>query len=91
MLLTFKSIKKITLKSNVLNKLNINNIAENKKKSPNLLTNIAFKADLLACKRVFQKFINLNEHKPTPSHPIKKIKKLLLVTNTIIEKVNNDK
>lgn len=91
MLFKFKKIKKIALKSKVLNILKIRAIAENKKKSPILFIKIAFKADLLACKRVFQKLINLKEHKPTPSQPIKKIKKLLLVTKITIEKVNNDK
>jgi len=79
------------LKSKVLKILKIKAIAENRKKSPILLTSMAFKADLFACKRVFQKFISLKEHKPTPSQPIKKIKKLLLVTKIIIENVNNDK
>jgi hypothetical protein len=45
-------------------------------------------ADLFACKRVNQKFINKNEQKPTPSQPINICKKLSAVTKIIIKKVN---
>jgi len=52
---------------------------------------IAFKAALLAKMRVYQKLINKNEHKPTPSQPTKSWTKLLDVTKTNMKKVNKDK
>lgn len=48
LLFKFEKIKKTVLKSKVLKTLKIKTIAENKKKSPILLINIAFKADLFA-------------------------------------------
>jgi len=55
------------------------------------LTTKALIADLLACNLVNQKLISKYEHKPTPSHPINKIKKLSPVIKTIMKNVNNDK
>ena len=39
--------------------------------SPNLLATTARIEDLLACILQYQKFINIYEHIPTPSQPIK--------------------
>jgi len=41
-------------------------------------------AALFACRRVYQKLINKNELKPTPSHPINSIIKLPAETKNII-------
>jgi len=59
--------------------------------SPTRFTNIAFKADLLACILVCQKLINKNEASPIPSQP-KNIKiRLSAVTNTSIKPVKIDR
>lgn len=59
--------------------------------SPTRLTIIAFKAALLACKRVYQKLIKRYEHKPTPSQPKNKINKLVPETNNNIKVVKRPK
>jgi hypothetical protein len=68
-----------------------NTIAIIKKKSPILLINIALNADLFAWILVFQKLINKNEHKPTPSHPKNKTKKFEDETSININIVNKVK
>lgn len=60
-------------------------------KSPTLFNIIAFIADLFACTRELQKFINKYEQIPTPSHPTNKTTKLSPVINIIIKNVNKDK
>lgn len=55
--------------------------------SPNLFIIIAFIADLLASGLAYQKFINKNEDKPIPSHPIKSWTILPDVTIKAIKKV----
>ncbi len=62
-----------------------------KKKSAILFTKRAFIAALTAITRVCQKLISKKEHKPTPSQPRNKIKKLFPVTKRIIKKVNKDR
>jgi len=62
-----------------------------KKTSAILFINIAFKAALIAKTLVYQKLINKNEHKPTPSQPKKSCIKFEEVTKTIIKKVKRDK
>ena len=52
---------------------------------------MAFTAAFTAKKRVYQKLIDKNEHKPTPSHPKNNCKKLSAVTKMIIKKVKRDK
>jgi len=66
-------------------------IAKIKKTSAILLIIIAFKAALLAKKRVNQKFIKRYEHKPTPSQPINICKKLSAETKINIQNVESDK
>jgi hypothetical protein len=56
--------------------------------SPNRLKIIAFIPAFHAISLEFQKLINKKEHKPTPSQPIKKIKKLLLTISIYIKKIN---
>ena len=70
---------------------NIAQIAKTKPRSPTLLTNIAFIADLPAWIRVYQKLINKKEAKPIPSQPRNIKTKLSAVTKISIKKVNNDK
>ena len=82
---------KITSYSRVPQTAKILKIDKRIKKSPILFTSIAFIAALLAWIRVNQKLISKNEDKPTPSQPTNICKKLLLVTNISIKKVNNDK
>ena len=63
----------------------------NKPKSPIRFINNAFSAALLASILVNQKFINKQEHKPTPSQPKKSCMKLSPVTKINIKKVKSDK
>jgi hypothetical protein len=70
---------------------NIKTIAIRKKTSAILFIIIAFKAALTAKILVYQKLINKNEHKPTPSHPINNWRKLSAVIKTNIEKVNKER
>lgn len=62
-----------------------------KKKSPTLLTTMAFIADLLASTHVNQKLINKKEQTPIASQPKNNCIKFSLVTRTIMENVNNVK
>ena len=78
-------------KSKLLKKKKIRLTALIKPKSPIRLNIKAFKADLVACRRLFQKLINTKEQIPIPSHPKNKTIKLLLETSNSIKKVNNDK
>jgi hypothetical protein len=48
--------------------------------------NPALIADSLEC----QKLINKNEHKPIPSQPVKRTKKLSATTNNNMKNVNKD-
>jgi hypothetical protein len=82
---------KITVKSNVLNKLNIKHILITKPTSPTLFKTIAFKADLFDSKIENQKFINRKETNPTPSQPTNNCKRLSDVTNINMNHVNKDK
>jgi hypothetical protein len=54
-----------------------------------LLTINAFIAARFAFIRVYQKFINKYEQRPTPSQPKNNIKKFPALTNKIINKVNS--
>lgn len=69
-LATVGTIANTVGKSNDPNPIRIMNIPTATPKSPTLFTTIAFIAALFAWIRVNQKFINKNEHSPTPSHPI---------------------
>ena len=60
------------------------------KTSATRLTKTAFKAALVAFKRVYQKLINKYEQTPTPSQPKKSCKKLSAETRETIKKVNNE-
>lgn len=59
-----------------------------KNKSLNLLKVNALKLQLKVVNLNFQKFINKKEVKPINSHPKISVKKLLPLTNIIIESVN---
>ena len=58
--------------------------------SPTLFKTMAFNADLVADILVCQKLINKKEQIPIPSQPTNITKKLSLLTNKNIKKVNND-
>ena len=60
-------------------------------KSPIRFITIAFTADLLACKRVYQKLIKRYEQRPTPSHPTNIWTKFSAVTSINIKNVKKDK
>jgi len=60
-------------------------------RSPTLLIRKALVAALPACALVYQKPIKRYEHRPTPSHPKNKTKKLPDETNTSIKNVNKDR
>jgi len=82
---------KTIIKFKVLKCRKIKIIAIKKKTSAILFIIIAFIAALTAKILVYQKLINKNEHKPTPSQPINNWRKLSAVTKTNIKKVNKDK
>jgi hypothetical protein len=82
--------EKTTKKSTDLKIIKINITPAKIKKSPTLLINIAFKADLTAWIRELQKLIKRNEHKPTPSQPKNNTTKLVERTKITIKKVKRD-
>jgi hypothetical protein len=91
----FSSIKNGTSgntisKSNVQNVKYIKIIPIVKAISATRLTINAFIAAKFALTLVYQKFIKRYEHKPTPSHPKNKTKKLFALTKTIIKNVKKD-
>jgi hypothetical protein len=81
---------KTTPKSTDLNKKKIRPIAPISAQSPILFNKIAFSPALIADSRECQKLINRNEHKPIPSQPVKRTKKLSAATNNSMKKVNSD-
>jgi len=75
----------------VLNSKVIKTIPYKRKISLILLIKTAFKADLLAAIRVYQKFINKYEQIPTPSQPKNINNKLSDTNKKSIKKVNRFK
>lgn len=51
----------------------------------------AFIPALFACILLYQKFTNIYEHTPTPSHPMNINSRLSPLINTSMKNVNNDK
>ena len=74
------------LKSTPCTWLYVNINANKNPRSPTLLKNTAFRADLFASKRVYQKPINKYEIKPTSSQPKNNCTKLFDVTKISIAK-----
>ena len=90
-LLNLSDNKKTVEKSTEPVVLKIKKIAIANAVSPIRLTITALIAALLACILVNLKLISKYEQRPTPSQPVNSWIKLLLVTKTIIKKVNKDK